>query len=91
MRNNKPRAHYKKPKNNKKNVIATVKIVLTAAMVAVLGLVFYFAWRDGWESVFAWFGGKYACMVVIILVIAITAAMWLFTLVKQIRSMREDE
>ena len=91
MRNSKPRTHYKKPKNNKKNVIATVRIVLTAAMVAVLGMIFYFAWRDGWESVFAWFGGKYACMVAIILLVGVTSAMWLITTIKQIRSMREDD
>ena len=91
MRNRKPRTHYKKPRRARTTVLATIRIVLTASVVALLGMIFYFAWKDGWEAVFAWFGGKYACAIVIILAVAATIAMWLVSVVKQIRSISEDE
>lgn len=87
----KPRAHYKKPKNNRKALFATLRIVLTAAAVALFGIIGYYAATQGWEAVFAWFGGKYACMVVMILVAAITAGMWLWKLVRSMQRLKEDD
>lgn len=86
-----PRTHYKKPKDNKKALFATLRIVLTAAALAILGIVGYYAATQGWEAVFAWFGGKYMCMVVMILVVAITAAVWLLKLVFSMKRFKEDE
>ena len=86
-----PQTHYKKPKKAKSTIIATVRIVLTFAALAIFGMVFFFAWRDGWEAVFAWFGGKYFCMVIMILLFAITAALWLWKLIVSMKRLREDE
>ena len=86
-----PRTHYKKPKDNKKAIFATLRIVLTAAALAILGIIGYYAATQGWEAVFAWFGGKYMCMVVMILVAAITAAVWLLKLVFSMKRFKEDE
>lgn len=87
----KPRAHYKKPKSNKKALFATLRIVLTAAALAILGIIGYYAATQGWEAVFAWFGGKYACMVVMILIAALTAGMWLLKLVFSMQRFKEDD
>ena len=87
----KPKAYYKKPKNKAKAVFATVRIVGTFAVIAVLGMIFFYAVKDGWDAVFAWFGGKYACMCVIILLVAITLAAWLYVLINRIRRLKEDE
>lgn len=87
----KPRAHYKKPKENKKALFATLRIVLTAGALAILGIIGYYAATQGWEAVFAWFGGKYMCMVVMILVAAGTAAIWLVKLVVSMKRFKEDE
>ncbi len=88
-----PQAHFKKAKsNNKKTVIATIKIVLTFLAIAVFGMIFYFVATQGWEAVFAWFGGKWFCMVVMVVIAAGTLAMWLFTLVKSMKArLGEDE
>jgi hypothetical protein len=82
---------YKKPKHKAKTIIATVKILLTAAMLAVFGLIFYFAWKDGWEAVFAWFGGKYFCFFFIIGLGAAVASVWLITLSKNLRRFKDDD
>lgn len=87
----KPKTHYKKPKNNKKALFATLRIVLTAAVVAIFGIIGYYAATQGWEAVFAWFGGKYACMVVMILLVAATMAVWLFKIVKSMTRFKEDD
>lgn len=86
-----PRAHYRKPKKAKQTIVSTIRIVITFATIALLGMVFYFAWKDGWEAVFAWFGGKYACMIVIILTVAVTIAVWLLEVVKRMRGLSKDE
>ena len=86
-----PRAQFKKPKSNNKALFATLRIILTAAALAVLGIIGCYAATQGWEAVFAWFGGKYACMVVMILVVAITAAVWLLKLVFSMKRFKEDE
>ncbi len=86
-----PQTHYKKPKDNKKALFATLRIVLTATAVAIFGIVGYYAATKGWEAVFAWFGGKYACMCVMILLLAATAAAWLTKLVISMKRMKEDE
>jgi len=85
------KSFYKKPKSRNKALFATIRIVITFAVVALIGIIGFFAIRDGWESVFAWFGGKYACMVVVILLVAATAAMWLWKLVRSMRGYKEDE
>lgn len=86
-----PRAHYRKPKKAKNTALATIRIVLTFATIALLAMVFYFAWKDGWESVFAWFGGKYFCLIVIVIFVGLTAVIWLVDAIKRIRRLREDE
>lgn len=91
MKTNKPKSLYKKPKSNNKAMFATLRIVLTVAVVAVFGMIFYYAATAGWEAVFAWFGGKYACMVVMILLVAATMAVWLFKIVKSMTRFKEDE
>ena len=87
----KPRAHYKKPKANKKAIIATIRIVVTALVVAVFGIIFYYAATQGWEAVFAWFGGKYFCMSVMILLFGFTAMAWLWMVFKNIKGTSENE
>ena len=86
-----PRAHYRKPKKAKNTALATIRIILTFATIALLAMVFYFAWKDGWESVFAWFGGKYFCLIVVVLFLAITAMCWIIEAIMKIRRLREDE
>lgn len=82
---------YKKPKGNNKALFATIRIVITFAVLAVVGMIGYFAVTQGWEAVFAWFGGKYACMVVVILLVAGTAVMWLWKLVRSMGRFKDDE
>lgn len=86
-----PRAQFKKPKRNNKALFATLRIILTAAVVAIFGIIGYYAATQGWEAVFAWFGSKYACMVVMILLVAITAGAWLWKLVSAMKRFKEDE
>ena len=91
MRNKKPRTYYKKPKANNKAIIATLKIVFTALVAAFIGMIGYYAATQGWEAVFGWFGGPYFCMTVIIVLIAGTIGMWLYSFVKMTSRFREDE
>lgn len=91
MKDTKPRATYKKPKQNQKALFATLKIVMSGAVLAFFGILFYYAATEGWESVFAWFGGKYFCLVVIVLLLAVTAGVWLWTIVKKIKGLNADE
>lgn len=86
----KTRSLYKKPKNRNAAILATVRIVLTALTVAVLGMVGFYAATQGWQAVFAWFGGPYACMCVIIGLFAATAALWLWKVVKAWRARNEE-
>ncbi len=90
MNHLKPRAHFKKPKSNHKAVFATLRIVATFAALALFGIIFYFVATQGWEAVFAWFGGKYFCMVVMILIVALIMSMWLWSIVKMMKK-RESE
>lgn len=87
----KPRVHYKKPKKPKVIALTTIRIVLTFALLAIFGMVGYYVAVDGWESVIAWFSGKYFCMIAVILIFAATAAFWLLKLVNTIKGLNENE
>lgn len=87
----KRKAMYKKPKAGRQALFATLRIVLTAALVAVLGIIIFYVAKDGWESVLHWFVSKYACMILVILLFAATAAMWLWKLVKTMQRLKEDD
>ena len=49
---------YKKQREVNKIVLATVRIVLTVAILSILTICAYFIIKDGWATYFAWFHGK---------------------------------
>lgn len=83
--------HYKKPKNIKKNVIATIKILATTLAVALIAIVMYYGCTDGWQAVIDWFSSKYACLFAIIGLIAGVLIMWVISLAKTMKKVQDNE
>jgi len=83
--------HYKKPKSIKKNVVATVKILVTAATIALCAMVMYYGFTDGWQAVIDWFSSRYACLILIILLIAGVLVMWIISLAKTMKKVQDNE
>lgn len=86
-----PQTHYKKPGRVKTAAFATIRIVVTVLAIALFAMVFYYAATEGWEAIFAWFGGKWFCMFVMIGVFAATAGIWLYRIVTSRSGGDDDE
>lgn len=82
---------YRKPMRADKVALATVRICLTALVVGIAVIVAFFAIRDGWASVFAWFSSKWACLVAIVIIVAATAALWLISVFKKAKELNDEE
>lgn len=81
---------YREKRNYKKPILATIRILLLAGLLAIVGMLGYYAATEGWAAVLAWFQGKWFCMVGIIALFAATVAMWVYYFAKQARKLGED-
>ena len=81
---------YREKKSYKKPILATIRILLLAGLVAIVGMLGYYAVTEGWGAVLAWFQGKWFCMVGIIALFAATVGMWVFHFVKQARKLGDE-
>lgn len=88
---NKVKNKYKKQSNISKSVIATIRILLTVALVASIIMIGFFVIRDGWEAVIAWFGSSWACMFFLIILFGACAAMWIIAIYKKLKVVSENE
>lgn len=84
-------SHYKKPKSIKKNIVATIKILVTTAVIAVTAIVMYYGFTDGWQAVADWFSSKYACLIAVIILVAGFLAMWIISLAKTMKKVQDNE
>lgn len=82
---------YKKPKDVNKVAINTLKIVLSAAFIAIITICIYYIAVDGWESFIAWFQGKYFCMFAMIFVVAGFIGFWIWRIFKIMKGTSKDE
>ena len=82
---------YKKPKKADKMALATARTLLTAGLLAVVVMILYYGIVDGWDSVIAWFSSRWACLVGVLLLLAGTAAMWLWSFFKRAKELKDEE
>ena len=81
---------YQQKRDFRKPVFATLRILLLAGLLAIVGMIGYYAATEGWQAVFAWFKGKWFCMVGVIVLFAATVAMWIAHFLKQARKLGEE-
>lgn len=83
---------YKKYKQKKgySSLLTTIKILLAALCFAILMMFLVFVCTEGIEAVIAWFQGKWFCLVIVLVIFAATAILWLVGFVKKIRSFSND-
>lgn len=83
--------HFLKQKNKNANLINTLKILGTALTIAVLGIVLFCGIANGWDSVARFFKGSYFCMILVLLLILGTAAIWIIYAVKKYKKVNDNE
>lgn len=91
MKNTKPTKHFKKPLNVNKIVFNSVKILFTAALVAILTMAIYYILHDGWQAFLDWWSGKWFCLIAVVLIVAVALGMWIWTLIKTIKKVTDNE
>ncbi len=94
MRENKAiKKHYRKPLKVNKIALRTCQILFSAMFIALAGIIIYYGATRGWQALGEWFKSQWACMIAVILVIAATIAIWLYTLYKFIQKVggKDDE
>lgn len=91
MKNNKPKAKFKKPIHFNKALLKTLQIVLTALTVAILTIVIYFIAVEGWQVVVDFLTGTWGCLFGMVIIFAATIIMWIISAVNIIRKVREDD
>lgn len=82
---------YRKPKRADKIALATIRILLTVGLLAIMAMVGYYAAVDGWESVLAWFTSRWACLIGVLILLAVTAGLWLWSFFKKMRELHDEE
>ncbi len=87
----KPKTKYKKPISVNQAAWKTARILLTVATGVVITLCVFFIIKDGWQKFLQWFIGKWACLAVMIVVFAGTAALWVWWAIKTLLKVSEDE
>lgn len=84
--------HYKgKGFKVNKTALRTAQIVGTALVVAIFSIIIYFIATEGWHAVIEWLTSKWACMFAIIIIVAITIALWLVSVYMQFKKLKEGD
>ena len=88
----KPKNKFKKKNGSiSKTVMSTIKILLTVALLAVIIMITYYVATEGWEAVIAWFKSSWACMFALVLLTGAVLALWIISIYRKIKAVREDE
>lgn len=91
MKTNKPKAQYKKPIHFNRALWKTLQIVLTAFTIAILTIVIYFVAVEGWDAVAEFLTGTWGCLFGMVIIFAGTIVIWLVSVVRIIKKVREDD
>lgn len=90
-KNNKPKSHYKKPINVNKTAFNTIKIVLTVIVFAIFVMAAYSIFTFGWNTFISWIIDKWGCLVLVVAIIAASLFMWIYSIVKDMKKVIENE
>lgn len=83
--------HFLKQKNKNAKLINTLKILLTALVIALTGILLFCGIANGWDSVARFFRGSYFCMILVLLLIIATITVWIIAVVKSMKKVSNDE
>lgn len=83
--------HFLKQKNRNAKLINTLKILLTALVIALTGILLFCGIANGWDSVARFFKGSYFCMILVLLLIIATVTVWIIAVIKNMKKVSNDE
>lgn len=80
---------YKKKANVSKTALATARILSTVLLLCFLGYLGFVIIFQGFETLVAWFEGKWFTFAILIALFAITAGLWIFSLYKRMKGFED--
>ena len=69
---------YRKPSRFRKGALATAWTIVACLAASFIGLLAYCLATGGWEAIAGFFAGKWFALIVIVVIVAVSLAAWLF-------------
>ena len=85
------KSQYYKVRDKKTNIVNTVKIVLTALVISLTGIIISCGIAYGWQSIIDFFKGSFFCAILLIVLTATCIGMWILSLASNARKVKEDD
>lgn len=87
----KQKNNFKKPKNVNQAAYKTIKFLMTILSLALIVIMVYFIATNGIQAFLDWWTGKWFALFFVVFVIGGSIALWLFSVVKTMKKVSEDE
>lgn len=87
----KQKNNFKKPKNVNQAAYKTVKFLMTILALALIVLMVYFIAVDGIQAFLDWWTGKWFALFFVVFVIGGSISLWLYSVIKTMKKVSEDE